>query len=165
MSQYETVFASLEEYEKGGVHVIDDDPRHYAFSNVFEVARQAQPYEKIAVAQNMEYVLEAIRAEGLSGWRTTAHDEFPLVMDGEVVVELLDPASPLVDADAQGSVAVDGEPEGTPMGTLTLRRGHMGLLPAGRCYRFRAERPSVILLQTIAGPDTVFKWTEICQTV
>lgn len=165
MTQYTTVFASLEHYEKGGVQVIDDDPRHYAFSNVFEVARHARPYDKTAVAKNMEYVLEAIRAEGDSAWYATPHDEFALVMDGEVIVELLDPATPQVDSDAQGAVELGGQPEGTPMGTLTLRRGHMGLLPAGRCYRYRAANPSVILLQTIAGPLTQFKWAEICQTV
>lgn len=165
MSQYTTYFASLDHYDKGGVQVIDDDPKHYAFSNIFEVAKHATPYEKVAVAQNMEYVLEAIRAEGPSAWRATPHDEFALVMDGEVTVELLDPATPQVDPDAQGSIGLDGQPEGTPMGRLVLRRGHMGLLPAGRCYRFAADRPSVILLQTIAGPDTQFKWAEICQTV
>jgi hypothetical protein len=165
MGQYTTVFASLDDYEKGGVHIIDDDPRHYAFSNIFEVAKHSQPYEKVAVGKNMEYVLEAIRAEGESAWRATPHDEFALVADGEVTVELLDPATALVDPDAQGSIGVEGQPEGTPMGRLVLRRGHMGLLPAGRCYRFTAAQPSVILLQTIAGPDTVYKWDEICQTV
>ena len=40
----------------------------------------------------------------------------------------------------------------------------MVLLPAGRCYRFVADQPSVILLQTIEGPDTVQRWAEICQT-
>jgi hypothetical protein len=163
--QYTTVFGSLEHYEKGGVHVIDDDPKFYAFSNVFEVANHAAPYEKIAVGQNMEYVLEAIRAEGTSAWRATPHDEFALVMDGEVTVELRDPATPQVDADAQGSIGLDGEPEGTAMGRIVAGRGHMALLPAGKCYRFHAPQPSVILLQTIAGPDTVFKWSEICQTV
>jgi hypothetical protein len=34
----ETRFGSLELYEKGGVEVINDDPRNYAFSNIFEVA-------------------------------------------------------------------------------------------------------------------------------
>ena len=165
MSGYTTVYGSLEHYQKGGVHVIDDDPKYYAFSNVFEVASRSAPYEKVAVGKNMEYVLEAIRAEGESGWRATPHDEFALVMDGEVVVELRDPATPLVDPEAQGSIAVAGTPDGTPMGTLTLRRGHMGLLPAGKAYRFVAAAPSVILLQTIAGPDTLFKWAEICQTV
>ena len=50
------------------------------------------------------------------------------------------------------------------MGRLTLRRGHQGLLPAGAAYRFTAARPSVILQQTIVGPDTQFRWAEICQT-
>lgn len=162
---YTTVFGSLDHYDKGGVHVIDDDPKFYAFSNVFEVASRAAPYEKVAVGQNLEYVLEAIRADGTSGWRAAPHDEFALVMDGEVTVELRDPPAPLVDPTAHGSIGVDGDPGGAPMGTLVLRRGHMGLLPAGACYRFVAPTPSVVLLQTIAGPDTVFKWSEICQTV
>jgi hypothetical protein len=165
MATYRTAFASLDRYDKGGIEVIDDDPRNYVFSNMFDVASAARPWEKVAVAKNMEYVLEVIRAEGTSGWRAAPHDEFALVVDGEVVVELLDPAEPQVDAEAQGSVAVDGEPTGKPMGSITAGRGHMALLPAGRCYRFHAERPSVILLQTIEGPDTVYRWAEICQTV
>ena len=39
------------------------------------------------------------------------------------------------------------------------------MLPAGKAYRFTAADPAVILLQTIEGPDTVFKWDQICQTV
>ena len=35
---YETKFASLQSYEKGGVQAIDDDVKHYAFSNCFEIA-------------------------------------------------------------------------------------------------------------------------------
>ena len=50
------------------------------------------------------------------------------------------------------------------MGTVTARRGHMTLLPAGAAYQFHADRPGVILLQTIAGKDTEFRWAEICQT-
>ena len=76
MSEYKTVFGSLDQYEKGRLEIIDDDPRHYAFSNVFEVASQAQPYEKIAVAKNLEYVVEVLRTEGRSDWFTCAHDEF-----------------------------------------------------------------------------------------
>ena len=86
---YETRFGSLDSYEKGGVEVIKDDPRNYVFSNVFEVASQAKPYEKVAVGKNIEYVIEAIRAEGTSGWRAAAQDEFALVMDGEVEVRLV----------------------------------------------------------------------------
>jgi hypothetical protein len=64
MASYQTRFGSLEHYEKGGVEAINDDPRHYAFSNVYEVASKSGPYEKVAVARNLKYVLEAIRAEG-----------------------------------------------------------------------------------------------------
>ena len=161
---YVTRFGSLADFDKGGVDIINDDPRHYAFSNIFEVASAAKPYEKVAVGKNMEYVLEAIRAEGVSAWRTAAHDEFALVMDGEVVIDLVKlDASPLP-ADAVGSIALPGEPEGGRMGRLTCRRGHQALLPAGAAYRFTAAKPSVILQQTISGPDTIYRWSEICQT-
>ena len=50
------------------------------------------------------------------------------------------------------------------MGGVKARRGHMTLLPAGAAYQFHADRPGVILMQTIGGPDTVYKWAEICQT-
>lgn len=164
--QYETKFGSLENFEKGGVEVIDDDPRNYAFSNVYEVASTARPYAKTAVAVNREYVLEAVRAEGSSGWRTCAHDEFALVMDGEVTVELvkLDDPAAYVAPDAQGSVALDREPQGPRMGRIVARRGHMALLPAASAYRFHAERPGVLLIQTITGPDTEFRWAETIQT-
>ncbi len=165
MTQYTTVFGSLADYEKGGVEIVNDDPKYYAFSNVFEVATNSAPYEKVAVAKNLEYVLEAIRAEGTSEWRATPHDEFALVMGGEVTVELLDPADQLVDPEAEGSIGLDGEPAGNRMGSVAATRGHMTMLPAGTAYRFVAADPAVILLQTIEGPDTVYKWADICQTV
>ena len=162
--KFETKFGSLEDYEKGAVEVIDDDPKHYTFSNIFEVASRSRPYEKVAVGQNRQYVLEAVRAEGTSGWRTASHDEFALVMDGEVEVRLRQLAEDQqAAADVEGSIAVDGEPEGVLMGTITARRGHMTLLPAGAAYQFHAERPGVIVMQTINGPDTVHKWAEIIQ--
>ncbi|MBZ9639269.1 hypothetical protein [Streptomyces sp. PSKA30] len=164
-SSYVTRFGSLENYEKGGVEIINDDPRHYAFSNVFEVASNAKPYEKIAVGKNMEYVLEAIRAEGTSEWRTAAHDEFALVMDGEVEITLVKLDQSPLPADAEGSVALAGEPVGRRMGRIVARRGHMTLLPAGAAYRFSAERAGVILQQTIAGPDTQYRWAEIAQSL
>ena len=91
MATQPTRFGSLRHYEKGGVEVIKDDPRNYVFSNVFEVAARARPYEKVAVGKNIEYVIEAIRAEGTSGWRVAAQDEFALVMDGEVEIRLVKP--------------------------------------------------------------------------
>jgi hypothetical protein len=159
---YTTKFGSLNDYTKGTIEVIDDDPKHYAFSNVFEVASHAKPWEKIAVGKNMQYVLEAIRAEGTSEWRTCAHDEFPLVMDGSVVIELVKLDAPLVAADKNGSVKITGEPVGKKMGRITLNRGHQALLPANTAYRMTAASVSVILLQTIQGDDTVEKWSEIC---
>jgi hypothetical protein len=163
--RFETKFGSLEGYDKGAVEVIDDDPEHYAFSNVFEVASRSRPYEKVAVGQNRQYVLEAIRAEGTSGWRTAAHDEFALVMDGEAEVRLRQLAEgQRAPADLEGSIALEGEPDGASMGWVKARRGHMTLLPAGAAYQFHADRPSVILMQTIGGRDTVYKWAEIIQT-
>ena len=160
-----TRFGSLRNFEKGGVEVIKDDARNYVFSNVFEVASRALPYEKVAVGKNIEYVIEAIRAEGTSGWRVAAQDEFALVMDGEVEVRLVksdDPA--VVPPGAHGSIPLAGEPRGKKMGRVRARRGHMTLLPAGAAYQFHAGQPSVILLQTLAGRDTVERWAEICQT-
>ena len=165
MKQYVTQFGSLPDYDRGGVDAIDDDPKHYAFSNVFEVAANSKPWEKVAVARNQQYVLEAIRAEGTSEWRTCAHDEFALVMDGVVEVDLVALDEPLVARDKDGSVRLDGEPAGRPMGRIVAGRGHMALLPANAAYRMRAEVPAAVLLQTIAGDDTVERWAEICQTV
>jgi hypothetical protein len=164
MPAYKTIFGSLDNFDKGGVEVINDDPKNYVFSNMFEVAQSSAPWEKVAVARNMDYVLEVIRAEGTSGWRATPHDEFALVVDGSVTIELLDPDDSHVDPHASGSVAVDGEPAGKAMGRIVAGHGHMALLPAGRCYRFSATRPSVILLQTMQGPDTIERWADICQT-
>jgi hypothetical protein len=82
VSRFTTRFGSLEDYQRGHLEIIDDEPYHYAFSNVYEVASRARPYEEIAVGRNRQYVLEAIRAEGTSEWRTCSHDEFAL-MDGE----------------------------------------------------------------------------------
>jgi hypothetical protein len=160
--EYTTIFGSLDSYRKGTIEIIDDDPKHYAFSNVFEVAGMSAPYEKVAVGKNQQYVLEAIRAEGTSGWRTCDHDEAVLCMDGEVMVRLVKLATPLAPAGKDGSIAVAGEPVGEEMGYVRIRRGHMALLPRGSAYRFEAENPSVLLQQTCLGDDTVERWAEIC---
>lgn len=162
MPQYVTKFGSLDDFTKGGIEIIDDDPKHYAFSNMFEVASMSKPWEKVAVGKNMEYVIEVIRAEGTSEWRTCAHDEFPLVMDGEVTVELVKLETPLAPADKNGSIRIEGEPIGPRMGRIVLRRGHQALLPAHSAYRFVASRTSVIALQTILGDDTIERWSDIC---
>src|SRR5437899_3641034 len=124
MTKYVTRFGSLEHYAKGGVEIIDDDPKRYTFSNMFEVAARSKPYEKVAVGKNMEYVLEVLRAEGTSGWRTTAHDEFAIVMDGEVEVRLIKLEDPSVVAPNQrGSIGLSGEPKGQNMGYVKAGTG------------------------------------------
>ena len=160
---YVTQMASLASYEKGRVEVIDDDPRNYAFSNIFEVASRARPFEQVAVARNFEYVLEVVRVEGTSGWRAAVHDQSALVLDGQVEVTL----RTLRDEHrlpASGSAGLREDEAHTSMGRVLARRGHLTLLPAGRAYRFASQAPAVLLIQTVAGPDTQFRWAEICQT-
>jgi hypothetical protein len=165
MTQGRTRFGSLDRWETGGVDVINDDPKNYVFSNIFAVASKATPYEKVAVGKNIEYVIETIRAEGTSGWRAPGHDEFALVMDGEVEIRLLKLADPgVVPANTRGSIPLAGAPAGKRMGVVRARRGHMTLLPVGAAYQLHADRPAVILLQTLAGRDTVERWADICQT-
>lgn len=165
MTQYTTKFGSLENYEKGGVQVINDSAMHYAFSNCFEIAGNAKPYEKIVFGINQIYVLETIRAEGVSPWYTCAHDEFALCMDKEVDIYLvkLDPTQQVQDKEKNGAVPVAGEPSGQPMGWMKIKRGHQALLPANVAYQFRAAKPAVIVLQTCKGDLSVEKWADICQ--
>ncbi len=163
--QYETRFGSLNDFDKGGVEIIDDNPKNYVFSNMFEVAKISAPYERVAVAKNFEYVIETARAEGTSGWYACAHDEFALCMDGEIEIHLVKLDNPnTIDPASQGAHALPGDPEGRKMGRIVLRRGHQALLPRGAAYRFHADKASVLMLQTVEGPVTVQKWAEICQT-
>ncbi len=163
MASVKTRFGSLAGYEKGGVEVINDDPRNYAFSNIFEVASHAEPWEKVAVAKNIKYVLEAIRAEGTSPWYAASHDESAIVMDGEIEIRLVKPHTPIVAETHEGTTMLEGTPKGRTMGQITARRGHMALLPKGAAYQFTAARPGVILLQTVKGDLTVERWKDICQ--
>lgn len=164
MTDVKTVFGSLGNYQKGGVEIINDDPKNYVFSNVFEVAEKSKPYERVAVGKNFEYVIEAVRAEGTSPWYSCAHDEFALVMDGKVEIRLMKPAKPLVAADKNGAIRLADAPEGRKMGRIVAGRGHMALLPKGSAYQFHADRPSVVTIQTIEGEVTIERWAEICQT-
>jgi hypothetical protein len=161
--RYQTRFGSLEHYEKGGVQVINDQARNYVFSNIFEVASKADPYEKIAVGKNLKYVVEALRAEGSSPWYTASHDEAAIVMDGEIEIRLVKLETPAVADEHEGTTMLEGTPRGKRMGYIVARRGHMALLPKGAAYQFHANKPGVILLQTIAGDLTVERWKDICQ--
>ena len=87
-------------------------------------------------------------------------------MDGEVEIRLQklgqDDLGPTAE---RGSNALAAAPSGAPMGRVVARRGHMTLLPVGAAYQFHADAPAVILLQTQEGPDTIYRWAEIIQTV
>jgi hypothetical protein len=164
MATYHTVFGSLAKYQKGTMEIVNDDPKHYVYSNIFEVAAQSRPYQKVAVAKNLEYVIEAIRAEGTSPWMACLHDEFVVVMDGEVEVEYikLDRPDSVAPDGKEGTVLIEGAPKGRAMGAVRLKRGHQALLPKGAAYRFTATRPSAMIQQTLKGDLTVEKWGEIC---
>lgn len=163
MASPQTVFGSLKHFEKGGVQVMDADPKHYTFSNVFEVASKSKPYEKVCVGKNLRYVIEAVRAEGNSPWYAASHDEAALVMDGTLEVHLIKPDHELVPESKEGTVLVGDQPKGTKMGWIKAGKGHMALLPKGAAYQFRAKKPAVVLIQTIQGDLTIERWAEICQ--
>jgi hypothetical protein len=164
--QYTTKFGSLESYNKGRVEVINDNVKNYAFSNCFEIASKSKPYEKVVFGINQIYVLEAIRSEGESPWYSCAHDEFVLCMDKEVEVQLVKLNQPFIrDSERHGAVLLPGEPDGKKMGWIKLKRGHQALLPANAAYRFKADKPAVIVLQTCKGELSIEKWAEICQNV
>ena len=158
---YNTRIGSLHSYEKGTIE-LRDDLRKYAFSNIFEVASGARPFERVAVAQNLEYVAEAVRVEGGSPWYAAPHDEFAIVMDGEVVFNFIKLDEGQVPSHSGGAVRLGGRPNGPAMGRVTARRGHQVLLPKGAAYQFTSSHPAVALLQTVDGPETVKRWSEIC---
>jgi len=164
VAEYSTVFGSLSDFRQGEADIISGSVKHYAFSNIYDVANRSQPYEKVVVGKNLEYVMEAIRAEGTSPWFACSHDEFVINMEGDVTIEFvkLEDWEGVAPRTREGTVAVRGEPAGKKMGVVKLRRGHQALLPAGAAYRFIAERPAVLLQQTILGALSVQKWAEIC---
>lgn len=161
-----TVFGSIDNYDKGGVEITgNEEARDYLFSNMFEVAGNAEPWERIVVAKNLENTIECIRAEGDSPWYICSHDETALLMQGKMDAHFIKPADRgLAPAeDKEGSVRLSGRPEGQVMGHVKAARGHMVLLPAGAAYQFRAGELGVILLQTLLGDESIEKWAEICQ--
>ncbi|CRM55026.1 hydroxyquinol 1,2-dioxygenase [Pseudomonas salomonii] len=158
---FSTSFGSLENHQKGSIEIIQGDARHYAFSNVFDVASKSAPYEKVVVGLNMEYVIETIRAEGVSPWYTCSHDECVISLDGEVRVDFLKLDVAVQEGD--GTRLAGESPKGKPMGYILLARGHQCLLPAGCAYRFESSKASTLVQQTIRGPLSVEKWEAICE--
>lgn len=158
---YKTQTASLDSYEKGSIE-LNDDLSHYAFSNIFEVANMSAAFERVMVATNIEYCTEVIKTEGQSPWYTAPHDEFAIVMDGEIEFtfhKLTDAEQPKQQA---GASRLAADPQGQKMGRVVARRGHQVLLPSGSAYQMSSSAPAVILMQTLQGPESVEKWSEIC---
>ena len=158
---FQTRVASLSSYQKGTIE-LNDDLKHYAFSNIFEVCSKSRPYERVMVASNLEYAAEAVRAEGTSPWYTAPHDEFATVMDGEIEFTFFQLTAAEMPTHKAGAARLAAEPLGKRMGRVIARRGHQVLLPKGAAYQMQAARPSVALIQTSAGPESVEKWSEIC---
>jgi hypothetical protein len=158
-TSFHTLFGSLERYRKGDIEITSGDARHYVFSNIFEVASQSAPYEKVVVGKNLEYVIEVLRTDGRSAWFACAHDEFVVLMDGEVRIDFVKLDVPV---SGTGTVHAGAQPAGRAMGHVVLRRGHQALLPAGCAYRFSAQKPGVALVQTMLGELSVQKWADIC---
>jgi hypothetical protein len=161
---YRTQFGSLDRFEKGSIEIIQGGAKEYAFSNLFEVASRAKPYDKVVVAKNLQYVIETLRAEGNSAWFTAAHDEFAVLMDGALEVHFIKLPQPesLAPAGGEGSIRLECEPSGKKMGFVRLQRGHQVLLPKGAAYQFRAQGKGVLILQTVLGAHSIQKWQEIC---
>lgn len=150
--------ASMAQYEKGGVDIVDPNEtlKRYVYSNVYEIGARAKPYEKIAVAKNGPYVIECIAAEGtMQQWRLQPHDEFVLCLEGEVRIDFIEPR---VELPAGGHAEVSGE----EVGYILVREGSLCLLPKGIAYRFKANRRSLLLQQAKQSADTIFAWEDIC---
>ncbi len=158
---YKTHVGALDSYEKG-VIALDDDLRKYAFSNIFEVAEKSAPFERVAVVQNLEYVAEVVRSEGESPWYAAPHDEFAIVMDGEISFHFVKLEDEQIPSHEGGAIRLGAKPNGPPMGRVTARRGHQVLLPQGAAYQLVSDKPAVAILQTVEGPETVKRWLEIC---
>jgi hypothetical protein len=159
-TSFHTVFGSLDAYRKGEIEITSGSASHYVFSNIFEVASKSAPYEKVVAGKNLDYVVEVLRTEGQSPWFACAHDEFAILMDGEVRIDFIKLDTP--PGSGTGTVLAGVEPQGRTMGHVVLRRGHQALLPAGCAYRFNASKAGVALVQTMAGELSVQKWADIC---
>lgn len=159
----QTVTGSLKNFRKGSLDLFAAQSQHYAFSNIFEVAQRSQNFERVAVTKNIEYVTEVIKIHHDSEWFIAPHDEFALIMDGEVTVTFssLDTLD-LPSAASQGAQMLGKQPSGQFMGTVHARRGHLVLLPANTAYRVASDEPAVALIQTLMGSLTQERWSEIC---
>lgn len=161
-----TRFASLDNFEKGSVEITgSDSAKRYLFSNMFDVAKAAQPWERVIIAKNLEFTIECARAEGTSPWYVCAHDETVLSMQGEMTIHFVQPADAglLASAQPSGATKLAIEPAGKTMGWVKVTRGHLTLLPAGAVYQIRPQSLGVLLFQSEQGAESIARWAAICQ--
>jgi hypothetical protein len=120
-AQYTTSFSSIDSYEKGGVQIIDDDLKNFVFSNIYEVTATHKPYERIVVGKNLDYTLEAVRAEGTSPWYACAHDEFVIAMDHNVEVHFMELGdTSKIDDEQDGSFKLTAQPLGKKIEVISV---------------------------------------------
>lgn len=162
MNRAVTQMGSLREFKKGYVEIYKGNSRRFVFSNIFDVANCSAAYDRTAVACNGPYTLETLKAEGTSEWFGSSHDEFLLVMDGTITVTI-STKSDSVELSENGAVIINEQLVCKNMGVIIAEKGHMVLLPADCAYQFHTPGLGVLIIQTMAGPLTRYRWSEICQ--
>ena len=159
----QTIFGSLANYTKGSIEITGrETTSRYLFSNVFEVAANAAPWERIVVAKNLEFTIEVSRSEQTSPWYICAHDETILVLEGKVEIRFIKPERSDLDRDKEGAVRLDAPPQGSNMGRIVASLGHLSLLPGEAAYQIHAQQPGVCLIQSVFGEESIEKWSQIC---
>lgn len=165
MTGEQTFIASMKTVRPGGLFLPNDDPEHYAFSNLYDVARESRSFERVAVVKNLQYVVEVMKVEGESPWYAASHDEFALVMEGTVTFSFVELAEGDKVAQAEeGAHRLPARPNGAFVGTVKAGLGNLVLLPTQTAYRLASPSPAVVIFQTIAGPETLERWREICSS-
>lgn len=163
MKNIQTKFGSIESFQKGTIEILQGSTNEYAFSNLYDVAKNAKSFERIAIAKNFEYVVEVIKVEGDSKWYVCHHDEFCLVMCGEIEASFIKPEKNTI-SEKNGAVLLESFPQGQYMGKVIAQQGHMILLPQQCAYKLSANDTSVVIIQTLLGEQTIEKWKDICHS-
>jgi hypothetical protein len=91
-------------------------------------------------------------------------DEFAIVLNGKVRVDLVKLADPdrLVAPEKKGTVRIPGKPVGKKMGHIKAPRAHQVLLPKGAAYCFDAKQLGVILMETLCIRPFQFTFAMPC---
>jgi hypothetical protein len=85
------------------------------------------------------------------------HDEYVVLVEGEMVIEYREPRN-AIEPGPHASVT------GTEMGSIVLRDGSLASLPARVAYHMKAPKKSLALLQTKHSPWVTYAWKDICLT-